>query len=152
MVHKYGMFDVNYNSIFDEDDYSILLDVTYEIIVKIKRTVNMDGLTHKFICNESEDNQFFFIDVDNIMKFCARIYDYEAIEIEPANNTEKLMRDFDISDEELRAIYDSDPSLENVPELPIYNCKCQVLLSIHNVAPCKRELANRILDEICIRK
>lgn len=150
MINKIRKFDVNYSSYVEEQNYGIYLDVTKQIIVGIKKTVNKDGLMHQITFSESEDSELFFVNVDNSIKFCALITNYEKVKSESVINVAKLIRDYDITDKELQEINNSEPYILKDPEPRLYTYKCQVQLSVLDAIPDKWVLANKILEEIIL--
>lgn len=150
MIDKVRKFSVNYSTYCKGDNYGIYLEIAKAALISIKNVVNQDKLKHHFSISENNDDQLFFINVDNSIKFCIFISEYEVLESNTAVNMEALMNKYDITEKELQGIYNSEPSLLTIPEPRIYHYGCQVRLSILDAVPDKWELAKEIITKISL--
>lgn len=147
------VFNVTYTTTSKDDETDAIIILSSHIEKEVEKIVyQLYGEGHQVGCNYDTLHNQVYIIVDEGIKLKAKMTNYEHVCTESLVDMEKLMRDYDISSEELQNMYKFDETLKN--DIEIYNRKytCKVTISIADSDIGALEKARKILESIIFEK
>lgn len=147
------VFEVTYTTASVEDDEDAFMAISAHIEQEIDKIVyGLFGEGHQIGCNFILSKRILYIIVDDDIKIRARMIGYKHISNKLACDMDKLMKQYEITPEELWNMYRHDESLKNDVEISIHKYQCKVVLSIKDTSTESYDKAYSILDTISFQK
>jgi hypothetical protein len=152
-VHERN-FEVIYTTLLKEDAFGIYLNITWKTEALVKKVVHeLYDSNYKVDCSYNNDNQRFYIRVDNNIIINGKFIGCDYLSKESIFLMDKFMEENGVTENDLLEAYSTYPTLSKEPEPYMMKYKCSLSLSLaDDVSDEYYEIAEKILLSIVPKK